>query len=101
MTMDIKFNQTIEVQLTPEQKDIIAIQLLQEIYRDAHKDVKTIESDPDNGVFSHPDDQKNAKRRLKAARRLLWYYMVAHDHDDFIVAVENGTSYTFNIDDYR
>jgi hypothetical protein len=100
MTMNVTLNHTLDVKLTPEQKDCLAIQLLQEMYRDAHEDVESIDFNPDNGVFSHPDDQKNAKRRLKAAKRLLWYYMLPGDYTEFLDSVEHGTEYTFNPEDY-
>jgi hypothetical protein len=100
MSMNIKFNHMIDLQLTPEQKDCLTIQLLQEIYRDAKEDYLVGKFNPENGIFSHPDDVALAKKRSKAAKTLLYWFMASDDYHAFLDSVKNESEYTFNPEPY-
>jgi hypothetical protein len=95
--MDIKFNHTLDLTLTESQKDVLIIQLLQEICKDAYEDKLGWTNNPES---CHPDDLKLAKKRYKATKSLLWYYMARDDYEHFIRSVKEDGAYVFNPDDY-
>lgn len=98
--INVKFNHTIDVQLTDDQKDCLIIQLLQEMHQDAKEDYERATSNPDNIIYSHPEDVKNAKRRAKAAKRLLEYHMIPSDFEEFLASIEHGYTYSFKPEQY-
>jgi predicted Zn-dependent protease len=104
MSNSISIQHTTTLELTSEQEDILAVQILQKIYIDAHQDwehCKADEREGIDGMFSHPDDKKRIKSRLKSSKKLLDYYMYSTDLDEFLDSVEHGFNYTFNPDKYK
>lgn len=95
--MNFKLNNVIDITLSEGQKDILIIQLLQEICRDGYEDKLNWGNNPGG---HHPDDIRLAKKRYKSAKLLLSYYMASTDFHDFIGSLKKDTPYYFNPDDY-
>jgi hypothetical protein len=103
MSNNISIKQTVNLDLSPEQEDLVTVQILQNIYRNAHDDWRQCKRDEEEGIqgmFFHPDDKKRIKSRLKSSKKLLDYYMYSADLGSFIESVKTGTEYTFNPDPY-
>lgn len=73
--------------------DCIMIQVLQQLYIDCVNDLASEK-------YELLEDIKSIKQRRKAAKRLLWYYMLPQDLEDFFNSVETGSAYEFNSDNY-
>ena len=104
MSNNISLQHTTTLEITPEQEDILAVQILQKIYADAYQDWERCKADEKEGIqgmFFHPDDKQRIKSRLKSSKKLLEYYMYGTDLIEFLDSVEHGFEYTFNPDRYK
>jgi hypothetical protein len=76
-----------------EEMECVMIQMLQKIYIDCVNDLASEK-------YDLQEDIESIKKRRKAAKRLLWYYMTPSDLEDFFNSVKTGSSYVFNAKTY-
>ena len=76
-----------------EEMECVMIQMLQKIYIDCVKDLASER-------YELQEDIESIKKRRKAAKCLLWYYMTPTDLEDFLNSVKTGSPYVFNAEKY-
>jgi hypothetical protein len=91
----MKLKTKIEVEVDPNSNEHhhYMIQALQILYRE-HCDDLEMES------YYRLEDKEDCKKRLKAIKKLLAYFMITNDFDDFIEAVDKNRIYVFNPERY-
>lgn len=92
----MKLKTKIEVEVDPSsiEHDRYMIQALQIMYRDHFNELQM------EDYHRLLEDRDDCKKRLKAIKTLLYYFMVREDFETFIESVRIGKDYTFNPDRY-
>lgn len=90
----MKTQAEIDIQLSDAQKHVLLIQMLQEFYTALYKDIQK----EDYRLIA---DVEYDEKILKAVKRILQYYMIPSDYQQFKASVRGECAYEFDASYYK